>query len=158
MSKALGLCVDFAYFNNSLFRMVHAHIHESTKSFALYTRSSYNEIIKKIKESNDPYKQMANLSKRLKEFNIRDYGAITKLQTHSAEPFKMIRKIGPNISEIELPPDLGISPTFEVSDPIEYREPILLPSKPFGPDPILKSDPILDCPLAKTTNRRDRVE
>jgi len=84
---------------------------------------------------------------------------IKKLHARSTGPFKIIHKFGSNNAyEIELPPDLGISPTFNVSDLAGYSEPILLPSEPFGSNPILESEPISDCPLAKTSNQRDSVE
>jgi len=113
---------------------------------------------------------MADSNKRFKEFKVGDQvmirlrperfpsGTMKKLHARSAGPFKIIRKFGSNAYEIELPPDLGISPTFNVSDLVEYKEPMLLPSDPFRHDPILKSEPIPDCPLVKTSNRKDRVE
>ena len=47
---------------------------------------------------------------------------------------------------LELPPDYGISSTFNISDLREYNEPTLIPSEPFEPDPVIESEPLPECP------------
>ena len=59
---------------------------------------------------------------------------------------KIIKRVGPNAYVLELPPDLGISATFNISDLVEYREPVAIPSEPFGPMPSLESEPTPECP------------
>ena len=136
----------------------HARVSESTESYAQHVKDLHHEINKKIKLSNDTYKNLANSRKRAKEFNEGDYvmirlkperfppGTMKKLHARSAGPFEIIRKIGPNAYMLELPPDLGISPTFNISDLIEYKEPMVIPSEPFEPEPIFESDLIPECP------------
>ena len=70
-----------------------------------------------------------------------------KLHAHGACPFKIIKKIRPNAYVLELPPDFGINSTFNISDLVEYKEPVLTPSEPFESDPI-ESDPTPEYPLA----------
>ena len=59
---------------------------------------------------------------------------------------------------LELSPDYGISSTFNISDLREYIELALIPSESFEPEPILESEPPLECPPAIPLARRDRVE
>ena len=49
---------------------------------------------------------------------------------------------------IELPPDYGISSTFNIFDLKGYIELTLIPSEPFNPDPIFESEPPSECPPA----------
>ena len=58
---------------------------------------------------------------------------------------------------LELPPDLGINPTFNVSDLIEYREHVSIPSEPFGLASIV-SEPTPECPPTIFSERREKVE
>ena len=74
-------------------------------------------------------------------------GTIKKLHSRSIGPFKIIEKVGPNAYVLELPPDLGISSTFNISDLVEYREPAIIPSEAFGPDPLIERELTQQCPL-----------
>jgi hypothetical protein len=38
------------------------------------------------------------------------------LPNRAAEPFKILEKINDNAYKLELPPEFGISPTFNISD------------------------------------------
>ena len=58
----------------------------------------------------------------------------------------MIKRVGPNARVLELSPELGISSTFNLSELSEYREPVMIPSEYFEPDPIFESEPIPECP------------
>ena len=120
--------------------------------------------------SKEIYKRMANSHKKIKEFYEGDYMMVRlklerfppktmkKLHARGAGSFRIIKKIGPNANVLELPSDLGISSTFNVSDLVEYKEPILIPSEPFGPEHIIESDPIPECPLDPILEWRDRIE
>ena len=120
--------------------------------------------------SNEEYKYKANSHKRTKEFNEGDLvmiklrperfppGTMKKLHARGAGPFKVIKKIGPNAYVLELPPEYGISSTFNIFDLREYNEPTLIPSEPFEPDPVIESEPLPECPPAIPPARRDRVE
>ena len=85
-------------------------------------------------------------------------GTVRKLHACGAGPFKVIKKIGTNAYVLELSPELGISSTFNISDLVEYREPAMIPSEPFGPDPSFESKPIPECPLINWSERKDRIE
>ena len=69
---------------------------------------------------------------------------LIRLLAHRVEPYIVAKKVGLNVLEL---PSYGISSTFSVSDLIEFRAPEIIPSELFVPDPILVSEPILECPL-----------
>ena len=56
-------------------------------------------------------------------------GQPTKLHMKKIGPFKLLHKYGTNAYELELPPDLGISPIFNVCDLYAYK------GLPSGTDP-----------------------
>ena len=141
---------------------------ESIKSYAQHVKELHKEISKKIQISNEDYNHMADSHKRTREFNEEDFvmiklrpkrfslGIMKKLHAQGARPFKIIKKVGPNAYVLELPLDLGISSTFNISDLREYNEPTLIPSEPFEPDPVIESEPLPECPPAIPPARRDR--
>jgi len=113
---------------------------------------------------------MANSRKRVKEFVEGDYvmirlrpewfplGTVKKLYARGAGPFKVIKKVGPNAYVLELPPKFGIRSTFNISDLVEYRELAMIPSEPFGLDPILESEPIPECPPLNSPWKGERIK
>jgi hypothetical protein len=40
----------------------------------------------------------------------------SKLMSHAASPFKILAKINDNVYKLELPPEFGVSPSFNISD------------------------------------------
>ena len=48
--------------------------------------------------------------------------------------------------------------TFNVSNLIEYKEPMIIPSEPFGLDPIFESEPIPKCPPTAFPKKREKIE
>jgi len=106
----------------------HAHVSESAESYAQHLKELHKEISKEIQMSNEVYKHMADSRKRIKEFNEGDFvmikhrperfppGTMKKLHAQGAGPFKIIKKVGSNAYVLELPPDYGISSTFNISD------------------------------------------
>ena len=85
-------------------------------------------------------------------------GTLKKLHARGAGPFKVIEKVGPSAYVLELPPELGISSTFNISNQVEYREPAVIPSEPFEPDQILESEPDPECPPTNWPERGERIE
>ena len=53
--------------------------------------------------------------------------------------------------------DLGINTTFNISDLVEYREPVSIPSEPFGPTSIM-SEPTSEYPPTMFLERIEKVE
>ena len=111
----------------------------------------HNEICKKIQVSNSQYKIHANTHRRHAEFQVNDYvmiqirlerfpsGTVKKLQVCSADPFKVLKRMGPNAYVIDLPYDYGISSSFNIEDSVAYKSPTAIPDTPFD-EPLL--DPI----------------
>ena len=85
-------------------------------------------------------------------------GTFKKLYARGAGPFRVVKRVRPNAYVLELPPELGISSTFNISDLAEYREPAMIPRESFEPDPIFESEPILECPPTDWPKRRERIE
>jgi hypothetical protein len=46
----------------------------------------------------------------------------SKLISHTAGPFKILTKINDNVYKLELPPEFGVSPRFNISDLRPYLE------------------------------------
>ena len=113
-------------------------------------------ISNKINLNNEIHKIIANFWKRIKEFTEGDYvmvrperfppGILKNLHAPGAETFRVIKKVGPNAYVLELPPKLGISSNFNLSEIVEYGEPAMIPSEYFEPDPIFESESIPECP------------
>jgi len=69
----------------------------------------------------------------LNSFGTVPPGAVKKLTAHSADPFKILKKINSNAYVIDLSPNFEISLTFNISDLVAYKDP------PFNPD-----NPLMD--------------
>ena len=50
-----------------------------------------------------------------------------KLHARSAGPFKILKKINSNAYVVDLLPNFGISPSFNIEDLIAYKEPQIFP-------------------------------
>jgi len=111
----------------------HTRMFESVASFASHIHDLLKEINIQIQKSNASYKTYADLHKA-QEFNVGDYviirihsewypsGIVKKLHAHSAGPFKILRKINSNAYVVDLPPDFGISSSFNIEDLIAYKD------------------------------------
>ena len=74
-------------------------------------------------------------------------GANKKLHPRNTDPFKVLKKLSSNAYTLELPSDLGISPTFNVTNLTLYRghdneedfeeQAITLPAAPPPADKII---------------------
>ena len=71
-------------------------------------------------------------------------GTVKKLQAHSAGPFKVLKRMGPNAYVIDLPHDYSISSSFNIEDLVAYESPTIIPNTPFD-EPLL--DPV-DAPIS----------
>ena len=148
----------------------HARVSESAGSFTQHVRDLHHNISQRIEQSNKIYQDLANSRRRTKEFTEGDHvmirlkperfppGILKKLHARGAGPFKIIKKVGSNAYVLELPPELGISSIFNISDLVEYREPPMIPNEPFEPDPILESELNPECPPLNWPERGERIE
>jgi len=83
---------------------------------------------------------------------------VKKLHARRAGPFKIIKRVRPNAYVLELPPDLGISSTFNISDLVEYRELVVIPSEHLELIPPFESEPIPECPHTIWPNSEKKIE
>jgi len=121
----------------------HPRVSESASTFASHIHDLHKEVSKKIQKSNAQYKFYADLHHRHLEFNEGDYvmtrihperfppGAVKKLTTRNADPFKILKKINSNAYVIDLPPDFGTSSTFNIPDLVAYNVPPFNPNNPL---------------------------
>jgi len=58
-------------------------------------------------------------------------GVVKKLTARSAGPFKILKKINSNTYIIDLPPDFGISSTFNISELVAYKGSLFNPDNPL---------------------------
>ena len=58
-------------------------------------------------------------------------GTVKKLQARSAEPFKVLKRMGLNAYVIDLPHDYGISSSFNIEDLVAYKSPTAIPDTLF---------------------------
>ncbi|PRQ29559.1 putative nucleotidyltransferase, Ribonuclease H [Rosa chinensis] len=121
---------------------------QSANEFASHIHELHAKINRRINRSNEQYKKAADVHRAFKEFSAGDFvmvrvrperfskGKAKKLQARSIGPFKVLQKVGTNAYVLELPPEMGISSTFNVEDLLPYREPMvsMLPfSSEFSP-------------------------
>ena len=83
-------------------------------------------------------KASADLLRRLRTFNVGNYvmvrmrperlppETLKKLHAQSAGPFKILKKINSNAYVVDLPPDFGISCTFNVEALFHIEVPLIL--------------------------------
>ncbi|GFZ01778.1 leucine-rich repeat protein kinase family protein [Actinidia rufa] len=74
-------------------------------------------------------------------------GTARKLYARSTEPFKVLKRIGPDAFVIDLPPDSGISSTFNIEDLVAFKSNFAIPNDPFF-EPI--HEPTIDPPTTST--------
>ena len=95
----------------------------------------HQEVTSHLQQSNDKYKQVADQKKRPTEYEVDDLvmvllrkgrfplGVYHKLKNRRLGPCRIIKKINVNPYVLELPIDLKISHTFNISDLLDYNAP-----------------------------------
>ena len=98
-------------------------------------------------KNNIDYKAFVDLHRTLRTFNVGDYvmirlrperfppGTVKKLHVRSAGPIQILKIINSNAYVVDLPPDFGISYTFNVKDLVSYKGSFDTPFDPFMDKP-----------------------
>ena len=105
------------------------------QDFAQVMKEVQQQVKDRLSKSADKYREHANKKRRDLQFKVGDLvmvhlkkermpkGQHTKLMAKKIGPFKILQKCGNNAYKIELPPDVGLSPIFNVSDLFAFKEP-----------------------------------
>ncbi|KAK8933568.1 hypothetical protein KSP39_PZI015465 [Platanthera zijinensis] len=134
---------------------------ESAESFIQHIHELHESIRKKIATSNDNYKAYADVHRRERSFEVGTQvlvrlraerfpsGTAKKLNARRVGPYTVVRRIGPNAYEIDIPRHMGISRVFNVEDLTPYYEEQTYedPFESLPAEPPLESPPSLPSPL-----------
>lgn len=106
---------------------------EAALDFSSYMKDIYEEVKQRLTLSTESYAASANAKCKDRQFEVGDMvlirlrpeqfppGSFTKLHARRTEPFRVKKKLGSNAYVIDLPPDFGISPIFNIEDITEFK-------------------------------------
>ena len=69
------------------------------------------------------------------------------MQAHSAGPFKVLKRMGPNAYVIDLPYDYGINSSFNIEDLVAYKSPKVISDTPFDEPLLNPTNALIPTPL-----------
>jgi hypothetical protein len=93
----------------------------------------HSRVKEQLQNSSQEYKRRADHHRRQLQFKVGDLilahlrkeiflrGMYNKLNMKKIRPCRVLKKMGENAYEIELPDGIGISPIFNISDLYPYR-------------------------------------
>lgn len=103
------------------------------ENFAKNMKEIHEQVKKTLQQNNEKYKTQANKIRRDVHYKVGDLvmaylrkerlpkGQPRKLCMKNIGPLKVVHKYGNNTYEVELPPNLGISPIFNVCYFFQYK-------------------------------------